>query len=71
MVCMTSSPILGLLPRRVAHFKWPVEKHIHRITRWVEKVANGSHKLTQTEFHATFDPGETIGPAKIQSAELR
>lgn len=71
VVCMTSNPILGLLPRRVAHFKWPVEKHIHRVTRWVEQVANGSHKPTETEFHATFDPGETIGPVKGRSAGKR
>ena len=63
ILCMTSGTVFDLLPQRLAHFEWPIETHIHRIVRWVERIAMGEVERQQTPFSAVFHPGETIGPA--------
>ncbi|MBN8456905.1 MAG: LacI family DNA-binding transcriptional regulator [Verrucomicrobia bacterium] len=63
ILCMTSGPMFDLLPQRLAHFEWPIDSHIHRIVRWVGRVAMGEIEKQETIFPAIFHPGETIGPA--------
>jgi DNA-binding LacI/PurR family transcriptional regulator len=63
VLSMISSPIFRLMPKRPAHFKWPVEQHVRRVVRWVVAVANGAEDHDQIKFSATFNLGGTIGPA--------
>lgn len=64
IICMTSGPMFSLLPLRPAHFTWPIDEHIRRVDRWVKTLAKGGTDLNQATYSATFDPGETIAPAK-------
>ncbi|MCW1925068.1 substrate-binding domain-containing protein [Luteolibacter arcticus] len=64
LICMTAGPLFSLLPLAPAHFKWPVHEHIRRVDRWVKCLAKGGTDLAQPVFPATFEPGETIAPAK-------
>lgn len=63
ILSMTSGPVFDLLPQRLAHFEWPIDNHVHRIVRWVERIAMGEIEKQETTFSAIFHPGETIGPA--------
>jgi len=64
VISMTSGPIFSLLPRRPAHFRWPVEEHVRRMNRWVKCLAKGGSDLAQMTFPATFEPAETIAVVK-------
>ncbi len=69
VISMTTGPMFSLLPRRPAHFKWPVEEHIRRVDRWVKCLAKGGTDIAQMTFSATFEPGETIAPVKGREAK--
>lgn len=64
VISMTTGPVFSLLPRRPAHFKWPVENHIRRVNRWVKCLAKGGTDLAQVTFSATFEKGETLAAVK-------
>lgn len=64
IVSMTSGSVFDLLPQRLAHFQWPIDRHINRIVRWVERIAIGEREAEKITFSAVFHAGETIGPAK-------
>ena len=63
IVCMTTNPLFDLLPQRLAHFEWPMDQHVLRTVRWIERLAKGETDLQEAAFPAVFHPGETIGPA--------
>lgn len=69
IISMTSEPMFSLLPRTPAHFKWPVDEHIRRVDRWVKCLAKGGIDLEQASFSPTFEPGETLAPAKVRGRE--
>lgn len=63
ILSMTTSPVFDLLPQRLAHFEWPIDSHVQRAARWVERIAMGKVENLETTFSAIFHPEETIGPA--------
>jgi DNA-binding LacI/PurR family transcriptional regulator len=71
VISMTTGPMLSLLPRSPAHFKWPIDEHVRRVNRWVKCVAKGTVDLAQLTFAATFEPGETIAAVKGKEAKDR
>lgn len=66
IICMTTGPMFSLMPRSPAHFNWPLDEHVRRVSRWIKCLAKGGSDITQVTFPATFDPGETIAPARIR-----
>lgn len=71
VIGMTTGPLFSLLPLRPAHFKWPIDEHVRRVSRWVKCLAKGGTDLAQSTFAATFEPGETIAPARIRGSAKR
>ncbi len=64
LVSIVSDPIFGLRRPPIAHFHWPVDPHIRRITRWVRHLALGQTDRGTKIVHAEFIPGGTIGPLR-------
>jgi DNA-binding LacI/PurR family transcriptional regulator len=64
VISMTTGQMFSLLSRRPAHFKWPIDEHVRRVSRWVKCVAKGGTDVAQVAFPATFEPGETIAEVK-------
>ena len=64
IVNMTSTPLFNLLPRRLAHFKWPMEEHIRCVVRWLDSLPSRRMNTIKVMLPATFEPGETIGPVR-------
>lgn len=67
VICMTTGPAFSLLPRCPAHFNWPIEEHVRRVSRWIKCLAKGGVDLGQFTFPATFEPGETLAPARTRA----
>lgn len=57
-------PILRLCLPPLDHFHMPPQKHIVRISRWVNGVAKGRPDKRQVIFDAVYVPGGSVGPAK-------
>jgi DNA-binding LacI/PurR family transcriptional regulator len=64
LVCMMPDPVLRMWSPPLAHFEWPLQKHINRITRWVDGVVKGQVDQRQRILDVTFVPGGSIGPAR-------
>lgn len=63
VICMMPDPVLRMWSPPLAHFEWPLSRHINRITRWVEGIAKGRIDLKQYILDVGFAPGGSIGPA--------
>lgn len=64
VLSMTAGPVFDLLPQRLAHFQWPIDGHVNRMVRWVERMAMGEKDTEKMTFSTTFHAAETIGPAR-------
>lgn len=64
VVCMMPDPVFRFSTPSLAHFRWPVEPHIRRITRWVAGVATGRPDQRQVILNTEFVAGQTVAPAK-------
>lgn len=67
LFCALPDPVFEWQEVKLASLRWPSEKHVLRVVRWLRSVSSGQPRADAQILHCPFEPGGTIGPAKAVS----
>ena len=70
-ICTDYHSSFGWCQPGVGHFHWDPLDVVRRVVQWVDNVAKGKDDKNQKLIKAKFIEGGTVGPAKIESTQVK